>query len=97
MSRSLFLCIKSMLEVTGPYFVQRRNAAGRLGLSSFQKMTATIRILTYGATPDLCDEYVRIGESTAMKCPKQNLLKLWFQILQKSTYGHQAIMTFSDC
>ena len=71
MSRSLFLCIKSMLEVTGPYFAQRRNAAGRLGLSSFQKMTATIRMLAYGTMVDLCDEYVSIGESTAMKCLKK--------------------------
>uniref|UniRef100_A0A2N9HHZ0 Uncharacterized protein n=1 Tax=Fagus sylvatica TaxID=28930 RepID=A0A2N9HHZ0_FAGSY len=57
MSRSLFLRIKSMLEATEPYFVQRRNAAGRLGLSSFQKMTAAIRMLAYGTTADLCDEY----------------------------------------
>jgi hypothetical protein len=71
MSRSLFLRIKSMLEATEPYFVQRRNAAGRLGLSSFQKMTAAIRMLAYGTTADLCDEYVSIGETTAMKCLKK--------------------------
>ena len=71
MSCSLFLCIKSMLEATEPYFVQRRNTAGRLGLSSFQKMTAAIRMLTYGTTANLCDEYVSIGERTAMKCLKK--------------------------
>uniref|UniRef100_A0A2N9F402 Nuclease HARBI1 n=1 Tax=Fagus sylvatica TaxID=28930 RepID=A0A2N9F402_FAGSY len=70
-SRSLFLCIKSMLEVIEPYFVQRRNAAGRLWLSSFQKMTAVIRMLAYGTMADLCDEYVSIGETTAMKCLKK--------------------------
>ena len=71
MSRSLFLRIKSMLEATEPFFVQRRNAAGKLRLSSFQKMTAAIRMLTYGTTAALCDEYVSIGESTAMKCLKR--------------------------
>jgi hypothetical protein len=96
MSRSLFLRIKSTLEATEPYFVQRRNAAGRLGLSSLQKMTAAKRMLAYGTTADFCDEYVSIGESTAIKCVK-NLLKLWFQIFLKSTYGHQPIMTLPDC
>jgi hypothetical protein len=71
MSCSLFLRIKSTLEATEPYFVQRRNAAGRLGLSSFQKMTVAIRMLAYGTTADLCDEYVSIGETTAMKCVKK--------------------------
>jgi hypothetical protein len=60
-----------MLEVTEPYFVQRRNAAGRLGLSSFQKMTAAIRMLAYGTTADLCDEYVSIGETITMKYLKK--------------------------
>jgi hypothetical protein len=71
MSRPLFLRSKSMLEATEPYFVQRRNAVGRLGLSSFQKMIAAIRMLAYGTTADLCDEYVKIGESTAMECLKK--------------------------
>ncbi|RWR79968.1 putative nuclease HARBI1 [Cinnamomum micranthum f. kanehirae] len=71
MSRSLFLRIQSVLEANGPYFVQRRNNAGRLGLSSFQKMIAAIRLLAYGGTADLCDEYLRIGESTALKSLKK--------------------------
>lgn len=71
MSRSLFLRIQSMLEANEPYFVQRRNNAGRLGLSSFQKMIAAIRMLAYGETADLCDEYLRIGESTALKSLKK--------------------------
>uniref|UniRef100_A0A2N9H1F0 DDE Tnp4 domain-containing protein n=1 Tax=Fagus sylvatica TaxID=28930 RepID=A0A2N9H1F0_FAGSY len=71
MSRSLFLRIKSMLEATEPYFVQRRNAAERLGLSAFQKMTVAIRMLAYGTSADLCDEYVNIGETTATKSLKK--------------------------
>ena len=37
MSRPLFLRIKSTLEAIEPYFVQRRNAAGKLGLFSFKR------------------------------------------------------------
>ena len=32
-----------------------------LGLSSLQKMTATVRMLAYRVTVDFIDEYVRIG------------------------------------
>ena len=45
MSRSLFLRIHSRVEATKPYFVQKRNAANALGLSSFQKMTAALECL----------------------------------------------------
>ena len=47
MSRSLFLRIHSRVEATEPYFVQKRNAANTIELSSLQKMTATIRMLAY--------------------------------------------------
>uniref|UniRef100_A0A2N9HV05 Uncharacterized protein n=1 Tax=Fagus sylvatica TaxID=28930 RepID=A0A2N9HV05_FAGSY len=55
--RDFVQATKRIFQATEPYFVQRRNAAGRLGLSSFQKMTAAIRMLAYGTTADLCDEY----------------------------------------
>ena len=71
MSRSLFLCIKSNLEEKDEYFVQKRNVAEVLGLSSFQKMTAALRMLAYGVAADFTDEYVRIGESTAIKSLKK--------------------------
>ena len=60
MSRSLFLRIHSRVEVTEPYFVQKRNVANTLGLSSLQKMTAAIRMLAYGVLVDFMDEYLRI-------------------------------------
>ncbi|KAF5464601.1 hypothetical protein F2P56_014670 [Juglans regia] len=65
MHRNLFLRIHSAVEAHDDYFVQKRDASGRLGLSSLQKITAAIRMLAYGVTTDLMDEYVRIGESTA--------------------------------
>ncbi|XP_042993337.1 uncharacterized protein LOC122319363 isoform X2 [Carya illinoinensis] len=51
------------LETHDDYFVQKRDASGRLGLSSLQKMTMVIRMLAYRVTADLMHEYVRIGES----------------------------------
>ncbi|XP_050258839.1 uncharacterized protein LOC126703810 [Quercus robur] len=71
MSRSLFLRIKSNLEEKDEYFVQKRNAAGVLGLSSLQKMTAALRMLVYEVAADFIDEYVRIGESTTIECLKK--------------------------
>ncbi|KAL0015020.1 hypothetical protein SO802_002089 [Lithocarpus litseifolius] len=56
MSRSLFLHIKSNLEEKDEYFVQKRNVAGVLGLSSLQKMTAALRTLAYGVAADFTDE-----------------------------------------
>ena len=71
MSRSFFLCTKSNLEEKDEYFVQKRNVAGVLGLSSLQKMTTALRMLAYGVVADFTDEYVRIGESTAIKSLKK--------------------------
>ena len=45
---------------------KKKNAAGRLGLSSLQKMTTAIRMLAYRVMADLMDEYLQIGERTAM-------------------------------
>jgi hypothetical protein len=66
MRRELFIYIHDAIVDHEPYFVQKRNAAGKLGHSSLQKMTVVLRMLTYGVTADLMDEYLRIGESTAM-------------------------------
>ncbi|XP_042962592.1 uncharacterized protein LOC122296860 [Carya illinoinensis] len=52
MNRVLFLCIHSAVETHGDYFVQKRDANGRLGLSSLQKMTAAIRMLAYENCPN---------------------------------------------
>ncbi|KAG5554014.1 hypothetical protein RHGRI_011773 [Rhododendron griersonianum] len=68
MNRSLFLRIVSEVEAHEPYFVQKRNSARVLGLSSLVKITATIRLLAYGIAADAIDEYLRIGESTTLKC-----------------------------
>ncbi|XP_066340604.1 protein ALP1-like [Miscanthus floridulus] len=67
MSRDLFVRIINAVESYDDYFVQKRSAANVLGLSCFQKVTAAFRMLTYGVPADATDEYVRIGESTAIE------------------------------
>ncbi|XP_010474396.1 PREDICTED: uncharacterized protein LOC104753911 [Camelina sativa] len=68
MNKLLFLRIVDRLTAEDPYFRQRRDATGRLGLSPIQKCTAAIRLLAYGGGCDTVDEYVRLGETTARKC-----------------------------
>ncbi|XP_014756074.1 uncharacterized protein LOC106866423 [Brachypodium distachyon] len=70
MSRPLFLRIVKAVREHDSYFVRKRNAAGKLGLSSLQKATAVFRMLTYGVAADDTDEYVRIGGSTALDSMK---------------------------
>ncbi|XP_028091286.1 uncharacterized protein LOC114291631 [Camellia sinensis] len=70
MKRSLFLRIQAAIEAHDPYFLQKRNCAGKLGLSSLQKITVALRIFAYGVAVDFMDEYVRIGESTAIESLK---------------------------
>ena len=67
MRKSLFVRIQAAIESHDPYFVQRCNAAGILGLSPLQKITAAFRIIAYGLPADAIDDYVRIGESTAIE------------------------------
>ncbi|XP_048596481.1 uncharacterized protein LOC125578185 [Brassica napus] len=50
------------------FFQQRKDATGRDGLSPLQKCTAAIRLLAYGSAADSVDEYLRLGESTALSC-----------------------------
>ena len=68
MNKELFLRIVHGLSEWFPFFQQRRDATGRLGLSSLQKCTAAIRMLAYGSAADTVDEYLRLGESTALSC-----------------------------
>lgn len=71
MHKELFLRITEAVKNHDDYFVQKRNAAGTLGLATLQKTTVAIRMLSYGSSADSTDEYVRIGESTAMESLKR--------------------------
>ncbi|KAL6884685.1 hypothetical protein ACP4OV_010621 [Aristida adscensionis] len=57
----------SVVEAHDSYFVQKRNASGTFGLSCLQKVVVAFRLLTYGVTADALDEYIRLGESTALE------------------------------
>ncbi|KAL5546655.1 hypothetical protein UlMin_006342 [Ulmus minor] len=71
MGRSLFLRIFNAVAEHDNYFMQRRDGLGRLGLSGLQKMTAVFRMLAYGMAADATDEYIKIGESTAIQSLKK--------------------------
>ncbi|XP_062087068.1 uncharacterized protein LOC133793812 [Humulus lupulus] len=68
MCRYVFLRIVQALENHSEYFHTRFDAVGRRGLLPLQKCTAAMRMLAYGAPADYVDEYVRIGETTAIEC-----------------------------
>ncbi|XP_062230284.1 uncharacterized protein LOC133927990 [Phragmites australis] len=67
MKRNLFLKIVAAVEEKDPWFQQRRNAAGELGLSALQKVTTAFRMLAYDAPADSLDECLRLGESTIIE------------------------------
>ena len=64
---SFFLRIVNEVEQYDSYFIQRTDVVGVLGLSFLQKITVAYRILAYGTPADSVDEYIRIGESTAIE------------------------------
>ena len=68
MRRQLFLSIMLRLGEYSPYFTQREDALGRLGLSPLQKCTAALRLLAYGSAADSIDEYLKLARSTALEC-----------------------------
>lgn len=76
MRRSLFLRIQAAIESHDPYFVQKCNAAGVPGLSSFQKITAALRMIAYGVPADSIDDYIRIGESTAIESLRKFVISI---------------------
>ena len=71
MSRSLFLRIVEAVKGHDNYFQQRSDGLGRPGLSTLQKVTAVFRMLAYGLPADATDEYVKIGQSTAIESMKR--------------------------
>lgn len=68
MCRDLFQRIADAIVVHDLYFVQKRNCTGLLAHSTYQKMTAAMRILCYGVPADLIDDHLAMGESKAIKC-----------------------------
>ncbi|XP_028100444.1 uncharacterized protein LOC114299816 [Camellia sinensis] len=97
MNRSLFLRIQSEVEAYEPYFVQKRNGDGVLGLSSLQKITTALRMLACGVAADFMDEYLRIEESTAMKSLKKfvkAVVAIFFDEYLRSPNNEETLLDF---
>ncbi|KAK1697482.1 hypothetical protein QYE76_014179 [Lolium multiflorum] len=71
MSLNLFKHIATEVTKYDRFFEQRRNAAGELGHSTYQKVTAALRMLAYGIPADLIDDHLAMGESTSILCVKR--------------------------
>ena len=67
MKHDLYLKIVEAVADHDPWFQQRRNAAGELGLSALQKVTAAFRMLSYDAPADSLDECLQLGEATIIE------------------------------
>ncbi|WZZ39800.1 hypothetical protein YC2023_036059 [Brassica napus] len=68
MNKVVFMRIVDRLSENFPFFQQRKDATGRLGLSPLQKCTAALRMLAYGCAADAVDKYLRLGQSTTLSC-----------------------------
>jgi hypothetical protein len=70
MSIKLFKHIATEVMKFDRFFEQRRNAAGELGYSTYQKVINALRMLAYSISEDLIDDNFVMGESTAIMCVK---------------------------
>jgi hypothetical protein len=87
MRRELFLRIVDSVVQFDPWFAQRQDACDRFSFSSLQKCTAAIRMLAYGMAADACDEYCRLGASTAQECLRRFVIAV--RGIFESTYLRQ--------
>ena len=71
MTRDMFNEIVRNMESANDFFKKKVDAVGKPGLSALQKCTTAIRLLAYGTASDSVDEYLHLGDSTAMLCLKQ--------------------------
>jgi hypothetical protein len=64
---SLYEKVRAGVLEVDAYFNQRPHAAGVIGASTDQKITATMRQLAFGCPADAAAELVRVSESLAYK------------------------------
>ncbi|KAI2502215.1 Plant transposon protein [Fragilaria crotonensis] len=69
--KGLFDNIVEELSNRDPYFLQKQDAAGKLGLSTLQKVCSAVRLLTSGVSPMEHDDKYRMAASTGMQCLKR--------------------------
>ncbi|CAK8536355.1 unnamed protein product [Lathyrus sativus] len=68
MHKHVFLRIVEAIGQHDEYFRMMVDATGRASLLLLQKCTVVIRMLAYGTSADSVDDYLRIGETTTLKC-----------------------------
>jgi hypothetical protein len=66
--RHLSVSIMNVVEMHDDYFVRKRNAAGMFHLSCLKKVAAVFKMIAYGVKVAAMNDYVRVGERTALKC-----------------------------
>ena len=66
MQVSLFQKIVEDIGGFDEFFLQKRDAAGRLGFSPSQKVTSALRMMAYGCSADSIDEYTRMSKSSTL-------------------------------
>ena len=70
-SMRLFFRLVDEISEYDSYFVQKKYAAGKLGLNAIQKCATAVQILGYSMTPDALDQYFKIAESTTREAFKR--------------------------
>lgn len=68
--RDTFERVWLALEAKYLYFQQQQNGTRKMEFSFYHKCIATVCMLAYGISSNMLDEYLRMAESTAMKCIK---------------------------
>ena len=71
MHRYLFIQIVEALGDHSKCCRLRYDAIGRQGSSPLTKCAVALRILAYGTSSDILDDYLQIGESTTYECFKK--------------------------
>lgn len=80
MSCNLFFRIVEGVKGGNAFFMQRRNRAGRIGLSSLQKITIAIRLLAYRTSSDSFDECLRFATTMArerLNCFRKTVINVY--------------------
>jgi hypothetical protein len=90
MHRALFMQLVEELCAADPYFRQKPDATGALGISAIQKVTAALRILCYGIPTDL------VGAVLTRFCCCSELTVLCV-LLQCDELMHMGASTANEC
>ncbi|XP_076958480.1 uncharacterized protein LOC143634215 [Bidens hawaiensis] len=92
MSKRLFLRIVEDMEREYEYFQHKHDARGYLGFSVIQKCTSALRVLAYGNTTDINDEYLKMAEKTT----RDALENFCIGIIQLYSHSYLRILTSND-